>query len=654
MDGDYTARSSAACFMFTSEKAVHTRRTCEIGPDVANDSTADSHAEDNTQGNNAYSAAAVVDSNGASSVLFESAKSHHSLPHFVHQVDPYPHHDGRAGGLSDRTTYVRWTYPAQPVRFRDWYTYHYCNEAVVNRMLRIQQTCSPLKPYLTRYFQAWSWTGEAEFYIVMLPTLVWIGQPEMAVHVASMLCLNLYLTGVIKDMNCCPRPPCPPLELRGDKVTHEMEYGFPSTHSCHAVVFAYFIYNELTILAPQHAWANFLLGAVFAVSISLSRVYLAMHWPGDLVGGWLVAVACTIVHSAFLSSWESFLVLYRYPPWWAYVLVYVVVHFLAVVHAAPRDPCPCYIDSMRFTGAFAGSIVGLWLYNRFYDDAAQARTSKASFLEVYLTWRFALAWVFCIAVVLASREVTAWVCGKALRPVFMFCSGAHKSKLPRVLQRPYMMLAWLIGLTTSGNERSSRRRRELASVSDALARMHRRKREEQQQQQQQHYRQAATAEGKAMGEVDEMGSERISMMRSLVAAEDDPYLKGGDAKDRSRGELDDDKYAVEHDAKTNGSLRSSTVAHARLDRSDVAQATTLAQTPTLDASMAEYHKASPQARSDDEVDGYLTHSQLWSLRTHGHWWLWDVHRRTCAYFVTGFTCTFIAPIILRKIFRFGQ
>jgi undecaprenyl-diphosphatase len=58
---------------------------------------------------------------------------------------------------------------------------------------------------------------------------------------------------------------------------------FPSSHATNAAAAA-------TVLAAgAPAWAA--LGVALALAIGISRVYLGVHWPGDVAGGWVLGVA---------------------------------------------------------------------------------------------------------------------------------------------------------------------------------------------------------------------------------------------------------------------------------------------------------------------------------------------------------------------------
>jgi undecaprenyl-diphosphatase len=108
------------------------------------------------------------------------------------------------------------------------------------------------------------------------------GKKHMALFVCGSIGSGLLLSNLLKDTFDRPRP---------DIVPHEVyaaSYSFPSGHSMLSAL----TYLTLgAILARSHERkllkAYFLLVAVFlTVLIGITRVYLGVHWPTDVLAGW--------------------------------------------------------------------------------------------------------------------------------------------------------------------------------------------------------------------------------------------------------------------------------------------------------------------------------------------------------------------------------
>jgi undecaprenyl-diphosphatase len=108
------------------------------------------------------------------------------------------------------------------------------------------------------------------------------GKKHMALFVCGSIGSGLLLSNLLKDSFDRPRPDIVPHEV------YAVSYSFPSGHSMLSAV----TYLTLgAILARSHERkllkAYFLVTALFlTVLIGITRVYLGVHWPTDVLAGW--------------------------------------------------------------------------------------------------------------------------------------------------------------------------------------------------------------------------------------------------------------------------------------------------------------------------------------------------------------------------------
>ncbi|GAA5019569.1 hypothetical protein GCM10023258_07320 [Terrabacter aeriphilus] len=116
---------------------------------------------------------------------------------------------------------------------------------------------------------------------------------------------SLAMTVVGKDFVDRARPPAalavPPLEVSPS---------FPSGHTLNATVLTTVVVY-LVLIETTAAWQRTLtitLGALFVLSMGLSRVFLGHHWLTDVLAGWLIglgwAVAVLTAHRLWLTLRE--------------------------------------------------------------------------------------------------------------------------------------------------------------------------------------------------------------------------------------------------------------------------------------------------------------------------------------------------------------
>lgn len=72
----------------------------------------------------------------------------------------------------------------------------------------------------------------------------------------------------------------------------ELDFGFPSGHAMNSMT----LVAALVILTWGSPWCLLVLigGSVYAIAIAWTRLYLGVHFPSDILAGWMVSVAWAI------------------------------------------------------------------------------------------------------------------------------------------------------------------------------------------------------------------------------------------------------------------------------------------------------------------------------------------------------------------------
>ncbi|MEV7775046.1 phosphatase PAP2 family protein [Kitasatospora sp. NPDC086791] len=105
---------------------------------------------------------------------------------------------------------------------------------------------------------------------------------QLAAPVLWLIAGQLVRQGV---MYACgrPRPPQP------NWATDASGFSFPSGHSFTSALSAGLLALAVARAHPAAARKAVAGAAVFTVAVGLSRIYLGVHWPLDVLGGWLLA-----------------------------------------------------------------------------------------------------------------------------------------------------------------------------------------------------------------------------------------------------------------------------------------------------------------------------------------------------------------------------
>ncbi|HAG85394.1 MAG TPA: hypothetical protein DCL61_30675 [Cyanobacteria bacterium UBA12227] len=83
-----------------------------------------------------------------------------------------------------------------------------------------------------------------------------------------------------------------------ESPTPEFDYGFPSGHAMSSMT----LVAVLVILAwnTRWRWLVVIFGSLFVLVIGWTRLYLGVHYPSDILAGWMVSVAWAIGVSLLL------------------------------------------------------------------------------------------------------------------------------------------------------------------------------------------------------------------------------------------------------------------------------------------------------------------------------------------------------------------
>lgn len=72
----------------------------------------------------------------------------------------------------------------------------------------------------------------------------------------------------------------------------EFDYAFPSGHAMTSMTLVV-ILLVLTWARPWR-WLGFIFGSLFVLTVAWTRLYLGVHFPSDILAGWMVALAWSI------------------------------------------------------------------------------------------------------------------------------------------------------------------------------------------------------------------------------------------------------------------------------------------------------------------------------------------------------------------------
>jgi membrane-associated phospholipid phosphatase len=135
-------------------------------------------------------------------------------------------------------------------------------------------------------FVAFTTLGYEEFYLLVLPLVYWCLNKQVGTGLAYISLLSAWVNSAIKYLFAIPRPADPRIEMKAPRL--ETSPSFPSGHAQNALV--NWGYLAISFRSPIFR----VLAVVAILGISLSRVFLGVHYPQDIVGGWLIGLVLLV------------------------------------------------------------------------------------------------------------------------------------------------------------------------------------------------------------------------------------------------------------------------------------------------------------------------------------------------------------------------
>ena len=134
--------------------------------------------------------------------------------------------------------------------------------------------------------------GNEIFYIILPPVVYWCYDKSRSIKVLFIFLISVTINDMAKELSQMPRPN--PLNLSPQIGALNLMYkptspGFPSGHTQEAVAFwgaAFWFFKNTWIRT---------ISLLFIILIPYSRIYLGVHFLGDVVGGFIIGIIILVL-----------------------------------------------------------------------------------------------------------------------------------------------------------------------------------------------------------------------------------------------------------------------------------------------------------------------------------------------------------------------
>jgi membrane-associated phospholipid phosphatase len=136
--------------------------------------------------------------------------------------------------------------------------------------------------FLDRPMALFTFMGTIEFYLLLIPLIYWAIDPRLGIRTLLILIGVDMIGSYAKQLLHQPRPYWVSELVEGRAL--EQSYGIPSTHASNTLA----VWGALALKFRRNWFTIVTLLLLFL--IGLSRLYLGVHFPHDVLGGWLLGL----------------------------------------------------------------------------------------------------------------------------------------------------------------------------------------------------------------------------------------------------------------------------------------------------------------------------------------------------------------------------
>lgn len=162
---------------------------------------------------------------------------------------------------------------------------------MIDIQIALIQVLQTQAAWLERPMQFFSLLGQPEIYLLVISALYWCWNPRLGLRLGLLMGISGGINEALKVAFHLPRPywVSPEVQALGSHPS----FGLPSGHAQGAMTF------WGLIVADARRWWVLIAGVALAFFVSVSRIVLGVHFPMDVLAGWVFGAVILLGFLAF-------------------------------------------------------------------------------------------------------------------------------------------------------------------------------------------------------------------------------------------------------------------------------------------------------------------------------------------------------------------
>ncbi len=249
-------------------------------------------------------------------------------------------------------------------------------EPILNWGVMIILWLQQFSPGMDALFHGFTFLGSEDFFMVLMPLLYWCIDRRTGGRLVILFLFSSYLGALFKVLLQQPRPF--QYDPRVKMLTPESSYGLPSLHTQNTLVVWVYL---ASVFKRKWLW---LLAGILLIMVPLSRIYLGVHFPTDVLGGYITGAGILLLGLWLIGPLEGWLG--RLGMGWQMGLAALAAGVMALTFPGSDD------TAISTSAMILGAGIGLVLERR-----------SVGFSSGGLVWKQALRFALGFAVVMGLR-----------------------------------------------------------------------------------------------------------------------------------------------------------------------------------------------------------------------------------------------------------